>query len=352
MISFYPGPSRVYDDIPLYVKEAHKLGILGISHRSEAFMGISKKTISLLKEKLNIPASYTVFFVSSATECWEIIAQSLHSTLSYHIYNGDFGKRWYAYTHKIKTDTVAISFALEEEPDAKDYIFKDAHALICLTQNETSNGTQLNNTFIRQIRKNNPLHLIAVDATSSMAGFKLDFKSADIWFASVQKCFGLPAGMGIMVCSKNALARAKSIGEQNHYNSLSLMIDKMQHWQTTYTPNVMNIYLLMRVMEAYPGIEKVHQQILERYHSWISFFTDAKQFKLLIQNDALRSRTVICLSSSEKNIKAIKHAAAKAGFLLGDGYGKLKSTTIRIANFPALKDKEIARLKKVMASYI
>jgi phosphoserine aminotransferase len=54
-----------------------------------------------------------------------------------------------------------------------------------------------------------PDALIAVDATSSMAGVELDWQSADIWFASVQKCFGLPAGMAVMVCSPRALQYAE-----------------------------------------------------------------------------------------------------------------------------------------------
>ena len=74
MISFYPGPSRVYDEIPRYVKEAHQRGILSLNHRSPEFEELSKKTIALLREKLNIPRTYTVLFASSATECWEMIA--------------------------------------------------------------------------------------------------------------------------------------------------------------------------------------------------------------------------------------------------------------------------------------
>src|SRR5688572_22240560 len=98
MISFYPGPSRVHDEIPQYVKEAYKKGILSINHRSDGFMEISEKTIGLLREKLNIPKDYTVFYTSSATECWEIIAQSLVTKKSHHIFNGSFGQKWFEYT--------------------------------------------------------------------------------------------------------------------------------------------------------------------------------------------------------------------------------------------------------------
>ncbi len=40
----------------------------------------------------------------------------------------------------------------------------------------------------------------------------------------------------------------------------------------------------------------------------------------------------------------------KAGFLLGEGYGDLKTTTFRIANFPALRDKEINALRKFLST--
>jgi phosphoserine aminotransferase len=49
MISFYPGPSRVYDEIPKYVQDAARLGVMSINHRSEEFIAISKKTIALLQ---------------------------------------------------------------------------------------------------------------------------------------------------------------------------------------------------------------------------------------------------------------------------------------------------------------
>jgi phosphoserine aminotransferase len=91
MISFYPGPSRVYDEIPKYVKEAHRKGVLSINHRSEEFMNLYEETVILLKSKLTIPDSYKIFFTSSATECWEIIAQSFIITDSLHIFNGAFG---------------------------------------------------------------------------------------------------------------------------------------------------------------------------------------------------------------------------------------------------------------------
>lgn len=352
MISFYPGPSRVYDEIPKYVQDAAKLGVMSINHRSEEFVAISKKTIALLQQKLNVPKNYTVFFTSSATECWEIIAQSWITDKSYHLYNGAFGQKWFEYTLKLKSGAISLPFDREKKLNATNYSFEGEHSIIAITQNETSNGTQVNGDIIKKIKKNNQNHLLAIDATSSMAGIMLDFKSADIWFASVQKCFGLPAGMGLMICSPAAIARAKKIGETSHYNSATFMTAMMDKWQTPYTPNVLSIYLLMRVLEKAKPIKEVHAEISKRYTNWVNFLEKRNDINHLVRNKSVHSLTVLPIISSDANeLAKIKSIAKKKGFLLGEGYGDLKSTTFRIANFPAIKNTEITALMKFLKSF-
>lgn len=346
MISFYPGPSRTYDEIPKYVKDAHRKGIVSISHRSEEFMEICQKTVELLKEKLNVPNNYTVFFASSATECWEIIAQSLITKTSSHYYNGSFGEKWYEYTKRLVPGATGIPFEKE-----KRLIVAPTSKFICLTQNETSNGTELSASLLRSIRKNNPDSIIAIDATSSMAGVELPIKTADVWFASVQKCFGLPAGLAIMICSTKAIDRMKSINEKNHYNSLVFMNEMMARWQTPYTPNVLGIYLLMRVLKKVKPIRQVDKKITTRATEWVEFFKQSQNLKLYIRNAAVRSRTVLTISCDPDLISVIKKTAKGKGILLGDGYGALKKDTFRIANFPAIKQKEIKTLKQLLRHF-
>ncbi len=351
MISFYPGPSRVHDEIPHYVKEAYEEGILSINHRSEEFMKISEKTIQLLKSKLEIPKDYTVFYTTSATECWEIVAQSLVTKASYHLHNGAFGKKWYEYTRRICHGAKSLPFDHNELIDIKKLRLGAEDAVICLTQNETSNGTQVSNEMIHAIKDRYPDHLIAVDATSSMAGIFLDFRSADVWLASVQKCFGLPAGLGLMVCSPAAIRKAKQIGEKKHYNSITFMSEMMEKWQTPFTPNVLNIYLLMRVMDASKSIRDVHAKVEERYGRWMDFFKEKQTIKHFISNEQARSLTVIPVAAKEPLVTAIKSRAKKNGILLGEGYGDWKTTTFRIANFPAIKKSEIKTLKEFLEDY-
>jgi phosphoserine aminotransferase len=350
MISFYPGPSRVYDEIPKYVADAHKAGVLSMNHRSDEFMKISENVISLLKAKLKIPKDYTIFYTTSATECWEIIAQSIVSEKSIHVYNGAFGEKWFEYTKRLRPKAEGVSFGIEETLKPKNLRWSDGE-VICLTQNETSNGTQVSNTVIQAIRKNNPNHLVAVDATSSMGGMALNFRAADIWLASVQKCFGLPAGLGLMACSPRAMERAMGLGEKDHYNSLTFMARMMEKWQTPFTPNVLNIYLLMRVMEKAPDISITQQRLEKRYAAWMKFLNGRKDLHHLVENPAAHSTTVIPIKGTPEAIQEIKTKAKKKGLLLGEGYGDWKSSTFRIANFPALKQTEIDLLKRFLTSF-
>lgn len=350
MVSFYPGPSRVYPKVKRYLQDAYRNNIVSINHRSDEFVSVSKRTVQLLHEKLNVPADYTIYFVSSATESWEIIAQSLINEQSIHLFNGAFGKKWFEYTGRIKPGATAWPFTLHEK--LKPVAFTSGDTL-CITQNETSNGTQVTNKLIQQLRAKNPGHLIAVDATSSMAGVESDFTSADVWFASVQKCFGLPAGLGVLICSPAALKRAAEVNHRQHYNSLLYLHETMQQYQTTYTPNVLGIYLLMRMLESVKPIKKVSGTIKSRYKKWETFFdTKSNQLNFLVRNKTVRSHTVLAIEAPAAKVQQVKAAAKKAGFLLGNGYGDWKNTTFRIANFPAIQRNEIARLMDFLYSYI
>ena len=341
MITFYPGPSKVYPQVADYAAEAVRTGVVSLNHRSAGFMDIVKETSRLLHEKLAIPAEYHIALVSSATECWEIVAQSLTDQASLHPYSGAFGKKWAEYAHRIKPPS---------ELDQAD--------TLCIVQNETSNGTQVRMDALATFRRDF-LGLVCVDAVSSMAGVALDWSLADVWFASVQKCFGLPAGLAVLVYSPAALKRAEAIGENEHYNSLLFIHENFQKFQTPYTPNGLGIYCLMRVLQQVPPIADVDAITKRRAADWYAFFeremaqspATADRFQLLLNDPAVRSDTVIAVKGSETDINALKTAAQQAGITLGNGYGDWKTTTFRIANFPAITDEEIAQLQQFLRHY-
>ena len=350
MYTFNPGPSAVYPAVRQYLTDAFDEGWLSAPHRSDKVTGLVRQTVADFKTKLNVPQDYTVLFTSSATECWEILAQSLTPRRSFHLHNGDFGEKWLKYAQALRPASTGQAFGLDELPDVATLPFApDDTDLVCITQNETSTATQLREGFILNLYNRLGGALLAVDATSSLAGLNLKYIKADIWFGSVQKCFGLPAGLGVLILSPRAVAQAKAVNDRAHYNGLPAALAQMLNFQTNYTPNVLGIYLLSRVLADREPIKTVHQHLVERAEKLYAFFEQATPLTPLITNLETRSTTVIGLRGEPALIEEIKQKAREAGLHLGSGYGPLKNTTIRIANFPAVPDVAMEALVQFFA---
>lgn len=343
-ISFYPGPSRVYSQIPEYILDAYSEGVLSMNHRSEGFMQLIADLKEVLHARLDIPQDYHILFTSSATESWEIIAQSLTLRQSQHFYNGAFGEKWHTRAMAL-VETLATPFDLNEPLPVEKVSDAD---VICATQNETSNGSQVRMDVLQSLRKSTD-QLIAVDVTSSMGGIHLDFSLADVWFASVQKCFGLPAGLGILVLSPTAVERAKEIGDKRRYNSLLTMIENWDKNQSPFTPNVLGLYLLLRSQQKAKHISDIRQKLMIRFHLWEEFISEFPGLQLLPSRPDLRSTTVLTVKCGDP--AAILEKGEELEISLGKGYGEWKSSTFRIANFPAIKRKEIDKAMKFLRKF-
>lgn len=348
--TFNPGPSAVYPAVRQYLTDAFDEGWLSAPHRSEKVTSLVRQTVADFKTKLNVPQDYTVLFTSSATECWEILAQSLTARRSLHLYNGDFGLKWLKYAQALRPASTGVSFGVDEVPDAAALPFAaDDTDLVCITQNETSTATQLREGFILNLYNRLGGALLAVDATSSLGGLNLKYIKADVWFGSVQKCFGLPAGLGVLVLSPRAVAQARAVNDRAHYNALPAMLAQMLNFQTNFTPNVLGIYLLSRVLADREPIKAVHQHLSDRAQKLYDFFEQATPLQPLIANPETRSTTVVGLKGDAGTIEEIKRKALEAGLFLGSGYGPLKNTTVRIANFPAVPDAAFEALVQFFA---
>jgi phosphoserine aminotransferase len=324
--------------------DAYSEGILSINHRSDGFMQMIADLKEVLHTRLDIPEHYRIVFTSSATECWEIIAQSLTIEKSQHFYNGAFGEKWKNRAHAL-IDVHATPFDLNEVLPV--HLLTEAD-VICVTQNETSNGSQVSMDVLTKLRAATD-QLIAVDATSSMGGIHLDFLLADVWYASVQKCFGLPAGMGIMILSPSAVQRAEQVADRKRYNSLLTCIDNWDKNQSPYTPNVLALYLLLRTQQKAKHIADIEQKLATRHQLWSEFLEDFGEFDLLPRMPELRSTTVLTIQCPNPSIILERGEELEMSF--GKGYGAWKDNTFRIANFPAIKRKEIDKAMKFLRKF-
>ena len=358
MINFYPGPSKLYPQVQSFAADAFGLEILEQNHRSEAFMEMLKVCIEQTKQHLNIPEDYSVFFTSSATECWEITAQSLLRGKVQFLYNGAFGKKWFKYAVTNPQVNSTLNFKKPELRGTRYFVdqkieeaeIDPENEFLCWVASETSNGTYTNQNSINALKEKSPNALLIVDATSSLGGIDYDISSADIWFASSQKCFGMPSGLGIMVLSPAAIKKAEVVNERNHYNSLLFVKENFDKFQTHYTPNILGIFLFKRLMQTLRNISEVALKLEERALRIYDFFEKHPKFEILVKNEECRSPTIITIST--KNPQKIIDFLKMNNIVAGKGYGEWKKNTWRIANFPAIEDREFIQLFKVLEKYV
>ncbi len=345
MLTFFPGPSKLPEYLPALYAEALAEGLGSISHRSAAFEAAYGHTVAQLTEKLDIPPGYRVLFAGSATECWEILAQSLIARSALHLHSGAFGAKWFEYARLLRPEVEGAAFSLQTDPTPLLARLQPHHEAVCLTHNETSNGTLLPTTVLERARQAlGPDRLLLLDCTSSMAGVALPWHLGDVWFASVQKCLAQPAGLAVLVLSPRAIARAEALGDTRHYNSLLTLLHHARKNQTSYTPNVLAIAVLGRHLERCPGIAETEASIRARAEVYYNWLAQHPALAPLVASTALQSPTVVAVAASPATLASHKEAALAQGMRLGNGYGPWKESTYRIANFPAYTANDQARL--------
>ncbi|MEJ0029657.1 MAG: aminotransferase class V-fold PLP-dependent enzyme [Bacteroidota bacterium] len=338
-INFTPGPSQLYPTIPWHVKVAFKTDVPSISHRSKEFESFYAEAVSNLRELFQIPGNFTIVFTASATEIWERSIQSLVVSESLHYVNGAFSKKYFEIAQQLNRKPIKIevkdgdSFHNIEMPKVNP-------ELVALTHNETSTGVSLSTEFIHSFRDKFPNAIISVDAVSSLPYPKFDFSKIDLLYFSVQKGFGLPAGLGVWIVNEKCVAKADDLLSKGHsvgsYHSLPSLISMTTKNQTPETPNVLGIYLLAKVTGDFlqRGITSIRQETSYKAALLYQALEDSGYAKPFVKSAEDRSQTVIVAETGE-HTKAITEALQEKWLYPGDGYGKAKATQLRFANFPA-----------------
>ena len=350
-INFTPGPSQLYFTVQDHLRAAFRDGIPSLSHRSKDFEKIFTETTESLRELLNIPNNYEIVFTGSATEIWERIIQNLVEEHSHHFVHGAFSQRFHEIAIQLNKKPTKTEVASGKGFDSNEV---PSCELIALTHNETSTGVATPMDFIATIRDKNPNTLIAVDAVSSLPYGNLDYSKIDTAFFSVQKGFGLPAGLGVWIVNEKCIAKSESLLSKGisigSYHNLPTLISNAKKNQTPETPNVLGIYLLSKVVQDMlrRGIQIIRKET--EYKSAILYQTLATNpaFKPFIQNESWRSKTVIVAECGNSTAK-IAEALLKKGMQPGEGYGPSKKHQLRFANFPAHSKEQFELLVDTLA---
>ena len=337
--NFTPGPSQLYFTVADHARKAFNEGIPSLSHRSKKFEQISREATEGLRELLKVPSGYHIFFTGSATEIWERIFQNLVEETSFHLVNGSFSKRFHEIGIQLNKNSLKIEMPAGQGFE-KEIAIPVETELIAVTQNETSTGVSLPPEFIYDLRRRKPDALIAVDAVSALPYADLDYNLLDTVFFSVQKGFGLPAGLGVWMVNERCIEKAASLTARNistgSYHNIATLLGYAKKNQTPETPNVLAIYLLGKVVNDFlrRGVDTIRKET--EYKAAILYQALEKNAvaSASVKEKSFRSKTVIVADCQENTEKLSAFLTAK-GLNAGAGYGSSKKTQLRFANFPA-----------------
>lgn len=338
---FTPGPSQLYPIVPEAMAEALAGQIPSISHRSQAFKDIVARTNAALTSLLNIPADYSIWYLSSANEAWERILQNCVRQHSFHLVNGSFSSKFHGFALDYGKKPLQHKVPFGQGFRLQDINVPAEAELIAAIANETSSGVQTDPKLIYALKERHPEKLVVVDVVSAYPAYELDLSRVDGAYFSVQKGFGLPAGLGVMLAGPRLRERAQELESEGQvvgaYHRFTELEKYAQKLQTPATPNVMGIYLLGKVAEdmlkgeGRAGLRRIHEE--KKAALW-RFFDDFEGLRHFVAAED-RSETVVVLDCDKESSFWIK-ALREKGFSIGAGYGDRTATQLRIANFPSM----------------
>ena len=347
-IFFTVGPSQLYPTVPKHIANAVKNGIPSLSHRSEVFKEINRSTQTNLRKLLNIPKSHHIFYTSCALEAMERVIQNTAQKHVINFVNGSFSREFYQTAVDLKKNAVRIDMPNGHGFDLTRVKVPKKTELLCLVHNETSTGVAQPLENIKLLKKTNPDALIAMDIVSSAPYVAVDFSVIDMAFFSVQKGFGMPAGLGVLIVNEKALEKAKWLADKNmsigSYHNFLKLAEFEKKYQTRETPNVLAIYLLGKVTGDMldRGIDKIRNETDQKAEIINKFFENHGTYKHYVA-EKHRSKTTIVIDVKGDSKKLVKQLA-KHGFIIAQGYGKRKDIHIRIGNFPAHRVEDVRKL--------
>lgn len=350
---FTPGPVQVPERV------LNVLSLPNDTHRSKPYFEMHQEAVEGL-QKVLYTKNECLIFTSSATGIMEACVRNLikDDEKALFISIGAFGDRW----HSIGIDNGKNAIKCEIEwgkaatpAVVEKAISEDKYGVVCLQANETSTGVYNPLDEIIPLIKDHGA-LVCVDATSSMAGIKVDVDklAIDVCLASVQKCFALPPGLAVCSISSEALEKAKSVKNRGQYFDFLALSKKNKAFQTPTTPPIPQIRGLVTQLDYIlneEGLEnrfKRHEQLGKRTRMW------ARDVPLdMFPEKGYESNTVSTMKNSlDLDIKTMVGNLLKKGYRIVNGYGDLVNKTFRIGHMGEISLKELNKMLEDLTDII
>ena len=341
---FIPGPTHVTEDV------LREMATPMIGHRTKEASNLQRNISDKLR-KLMYTENEILLSTSSGSGLMEGTVRSCTQKRAAVFSCGNFGNRWFAMAedNNVPADKFEVEWGLPNTAESVDQVLAtDKYDLITVTHNETSSGVMNPVEEIAKVVKKYPEVIFCVDAVSSLGGAKIEVDKwgIDICITSSQKCLGLPPGLSLCTISGKALEAAKKVKFRGTYFDLLQIYNCIQKkdYQYPSTPSLSHMFALDYQLgkifqEGLNNRFARHIQMGDYVRDW------AKDKFALFAQEEFVSNTVTCVKNTrEISVGSLNKALGERGYMISNGYGKLKEKTFRIAHMADLTLSDIKEL--------
>jgi len=344
---FIPGPVKVNEDV------LQQLARPTLGHRGKEYAQLHGETVEMLK-KILFTDQNVFLSTSSASGIWEASIRNcinLDETVLCTCC-GAFSDKWAGVAKSCgrNVEELKVDWGQATTPEMIDEkLASGKYAAVTLVYNETSTGlTNPVYQISEMMKQKYPDVLVFVDAVSGMIGLPMHFDDLgwDVAFASVQKAFAIPPGLAVAVVSNRALEKSKNVPNRGYYFDFQQFAKSAEKNQTPTTPNIPHIMALnyqcqKLLAEGMENVWQRHKEMGDYVRTWAKGKFD------LFCDEKYASNTLTTVKNiREINVaETIKAIQEKHNTIFGNGYGKLKEQTFRIAH---MGDITIDDLKELL----
>lgn len=343
---FIPGPVDVREDVLL------KMATPQIGHRTKDASALQRSISEKLK-KLMYTENEILLSTSSGSGLMEGAVRSCTRKRAAIFSVGAFGDRWYkmATSNNVPADIIKSELGQPTTPEmVEEALATGKYDLITITHNETSTGIMNPVDEIAEVMKKYPDVIFCLDTVSSLGGTKIevDKLGVDICITSTQKCLGLPAGLSICSISQKAVEAAKQVEFRGLYFDLLELYEYIQtkDYQYPSTPSLSHMFALDYQLDNIlaEGLENRfarHLEMAKVTREWAN-----KHFEMLAEEKYASNTLTTIKNTKNLSVSDLNKALGERGYMISNGYGKLKDVTFRIAH---MADTQMDELKKLLS---
>lgn len=343
---FIPGPVEVRPEI--LAEMARPL----VGHRGTEFVELYSRVRSRLRPLFGTRHEVLIG-TCSGSGLLEAAVRNLVRERCLVLTCGAFSERWAQIARDCgrQVDTLAVAWGEPNLPEILEHRMRSGSCeAVLMVHNESATGLTNPLDELSEVMGRHPDSMFLVDAVTSLGGLPLDADrlGIDVCVTSSQKALALPPGLSLASVSERAFERAASVPGRGFLLDFARMRQSAEKNQTPATPSISHLFALDRQLEdilaeGMPARWQRHAALGRCCRTWAS-----ERFAVFPRPE-YASDTVTCIRNTRGvDVERLRSALSARGFVISNGYGKLKQQTFRIGHMGDLRERDLEELLRTI----